>query len=164
MSKTVANVAPQKIFEPMEQSVGQDKERVMKSTGSAREALEEMNVQIVDRPVDAEKLAMLAFMEEEITVHIQPTTNPQDEQVFEIGCNGEIEVFRRGEQKTVKRKFANIMATQKITTYTQLRRQNQHGIWEEVQVPHTGIKYPFSVMRDPNPMGPAWFQHALAQH
>jgi hypothetical protein len=143
---------------------GQDTPRVMKSTGPAREALEAAGFEVVDRPVDGEKVAMLAFMEEPVTVHIHTTTDKTAEQIFEIFNNGDREVFRRGETKTVKRKFVNELATRKLTTFTQERRRNpETNIMEDVQIPQTAIRYPFSVVEDPHPRGADWLRATLAQ-
>ena len=162
----VANVAPSKSVEPMEQQIGQDAKRVMKSTGPASEALEPANIQVVDRPMaalDQEKLAMMAFMEEPVTVHIHSISDPKEAQIFPIGNNGQTEIFRRGETKTVKRKFVDILASRKITTYTQERRQNRQGIFEDVQIPHSSLIYPFSVVKDDHPRGADWLRAVLSQ-
>lgn len=159
----VPNVAPNKPFEPMEQQIGQDAPRVMKSTGPAKDALEPALIQVVDRPVDKEKLEMMAFMEEPVTVHIHTVSDPKEAQIFPIGNNGQTEIFKRGETKTVKRKFVDILASRKITTYTQERRQNAQGIFEDVQIPRSSLIYPFSVVRDPHPRGADWLQAVLAQ-
>lgn len=157
-------VAMTKTIEAMEMQHGQDNPRVMKSTGPAREALEAAQFEVVDRPVDMEKLAMLAFMEELVTVHIHTTSDPTAEQVFEVGNNGNIELFKRGETKTVKRKFVNELATRKVTTFTQERRRNDRtGIMEDVQIPHTSLRYPFSVVRDEHQRGADWLAATLAQ-
>jgi len=162
-TQRVPNVAPTKTFEPMEQQIGQDAPRVMKSTGPAREALEDAYIQVVDRPLDQEKLAMMAFMEEPVTVHIHSVSDPKEAQIFPIGNNGQTEIFKRGETKTVKRKFVDILASRKITTYTQERRQNAQGIFEDVQIPHSSLIYPFSVVRDAHPRGADWLRAVLAQ-
>lgn len=155
--------APVNAYEAQEQQVGQDAPRVMKSTGPARDALESAGFQVVDRPVDLEKLAMLAFMEEPVTVFIHQTADKNAEKVFEIFNNGQVEIFRRGETKTVKRKFVNELATRKITTYTQERRQNtMTGIMEDVQLPSTALRYPFSVTEDGHPRGRDWLDATLA--
>jgi hypothetical protein len=162
----VPNVAPSKVFEPMEKQIGQDATRLMKSTGPASEALEPAYIQTVDRPMeglDHEKIAMLMFMEEPVTVHIHTTSDIKAAQVFDLGNNGQREIFKRGETKTVKRKFVDILASRKITTYTQERRQNAQGIFEDVQIPHSSLIYPFSVVKDEHPRGADWLQSVLAQ-
>jgi len=158
-------VAPSKGFEPLEQQIGQDHDRVMKSTGPAREALQPQYVQIVDRPLkelDQEKLAMLQFFEEPVTIMVHTTSDQNAEQVFELFNNGRREVFTRGETKTVARKFVEILATRKPTTYTQKKKRDEDGIMHEVQVPTTALRYPFSVLHDPNPKGADWLRYTLA--
>ena len=155
-------VAPTHHFEPMEQTVGQDVPRVMKSTGPAKDALEPAYIQAVDRPVDQEKLAMLAFMELPVTVEIHTTADPTAEQVFTVTNGGKREFFKRGETKTVARKFVNILACSKITSFTQQRRRNDEGIMEDVQVPRTALRYPFSVVEDSHPRGRDWLRATLA--
>jgi hypothetical protein len=147
-----------------QEHVVQEAPRRLKSTGAARDALERRGVQIVERPVDEEKLAMLAFMEEPVTVHIHTTSDKEAEQVFEIFNNGQREVFRRGETKTVKRKFVNELATRKTTTYVNQRKRDAEGTQMEVYVPQTALRYPFSVVQDAHPRGADWLKATLAMN
>jgi len=94
-------------FEPMEQTIGQDTPRTLHSEGDAADALDAAVIVPVDRPMDgmdAEKLAMLQFMEDELEIHIHSTSNKFDEQIFEVFINGKREVFRRNETKWRKLK------------------------------------------------------------
>lgn len=159
----VPPVMATKTFEPMEQQIGQDVPRAMKSTGPARDALEDAVIVPAERPINGEKAAMLQFMEMPITVHIHTTSDPTAEQVFEIINGGQREFFRRGETKTVRRKFVDILATRKITTYSQKRIQDKDGIWQDVQVPNSALRYPFSVVEDRHPRGADWLTAMLAQ-
>lgn len=147
-----------------QEHVTQETPRVLKSTGDARDALERRGVQIVEKPVDEEKLAMLAFMEEPVTVHIHTTSDKEAEQVFEVFNNGQREVFKRGETKTVKRKFVNELATRKATTYVNQRKRDAEGVQQEVYVPTSALRYPFSVVSDPHPRGADWLKATLAMN
>lgn len=158
-------VAPSKTFEPLDHQIGQDHPRKMDSTGPARESLEPSYIEAVDRPIEElnqEKLAMLQFMEEPVTVHIHTTTDKTAEPIFEVFNGGQREVFRRGETKTVARKFVEILATRKPVSYEQVRKQDANGIYHDIQVPTTALKYPFSVTNDPNPRGADWLRFTLA--
>lgn len=156
-------VSKSKPIDVMEQQIGQDNPRILKNDGPSKDALEPALVQPVDRPVDKEKIEMLAFMAEPVTVHILPTTDPSAEQVFEIGNNGDKVVFKRGETKTVQRRFVNELATRKVTTYTQQFKPDQWGVPIQVQVPHTALRYPFQVVQDNHPRGADWLKFTLAQ-
>lgn len=145
--------------------VVQEAPRILKSTGDAKDALERRGVQICDeRPVDEEKLAMLAFMEEPVTVHIHTTSDKEAEQIFEIFNNGQREVFRRGEDKTVRRKFVNELATRKITSWSWVPFTSPEGIKSMKYVPTTSLRYPFSVTQDPHPRGADWLKATLAMN
>jgi hypothetical protein len=119
-------------------------------------------VQVADRMPDPEKAAMLMFMEEPVTVRIATSTDKNAEQVFEITINGRTELFRRGETKTVARKYVDRLALLKVTSYTQNEVTNAEGEKQFLHVPHTGLKYDFAVVTDANPMGADWLRATLA--
>jgi hypothetical protein len=144
--------------------IGQGNERVLKSTGDAKTALEASDLsRLVDHPVDPEYMAMLAFMEEPVTIRIGTSTDKNAAQVFEININGKLELFRRGETKTVKRYFVDRMLRLKETAYTQREVINSDGIKDIVNVPHTALKYDFSVERDDNKLGESWKRAVLLE-
>lgn len=150
--------------EPMEQTIGQDNPRMLNTTGDARSSLEPALIEPVDRPLDAldpEKLAMLKFMEDDITIHIHSSNNKEDEQIFEFFNNGRRETFRRNEQKTVKRYFVDMLARAKTTNYTQDTVTDAQGVKQIKNIPHTGLRYPFSVVSDPHPLGRDWMRAVL---
>lgn len=115
------------------------------------------------RPVNDEKLAMLAFFNEDIDVRIATTSDKQADQVFEIIVNGKINFFRRGEKKTVKRYIVDHLARMKLTTYSQQEVINDKGEKSIANIPTTSLKYDFSVERDPHPRGKDWLRSVLAE-
>ena len=123
----------------------------------------DMIARVSDHPMDQEKLAMLAFMNEPITIRIATSTDKNAEQVFELIIGGRHEMFRRGETKTVKRYFVDRLARLKVTTYGQKEVFNSEGAKQYVYPPHTGIKYDFSVTDDANPLGVSWLKAVLAE-
>jgi hypothetical protein len=156
----------QRPIEPLEQTIGQDVPRVLASQGPAKEALEPQLIQPVERPMaslDSEKVQMMAFMNEDIEVHIHSTTDKEAEQVFELFINGERQLFRRNEKKVVKRKFVDLLARLKPTTYTHRELTRSDGVRDIQYNMHTGLRYPFSVIRDPHPRGNDWLRSVLAE-
>lgn len=149
--------------EASESVIGQDAPRILKSTGPASEALDPSMIEPVDRPVDPEKMAMLEFMAQPVTVRIATTTDRQAEQVFEININGRLEFFRRGETKTIPRYFVDRLARLKVTGYSQREVINTEGIKDILHDPHTGLKYDFAVVSDPHPRGREWLDHVLME-
>lgn len=159
--RNVPIVAPMKILEPLDTPAGQDVPRKMSSTGPAKEALEPALIQVVDKPVNGEKLANLAFMAEPITIHVHASSDPTAEQVFIAGNGGRMETFKRGETKTVQRKFVEVLLRAKVTTFTQERRRGDDGVMYDMQMPHTSLRYPFSVTHDPHPRGQDWLRSMM---
>lgn len=151
-------------LETAEQHIDQGKTRTLRSTGDAKKALDPNVIQVVDgRPVDPEKMAMLAFMNEDVTIRIGTTTDKNAAQVFEININGKLEFFRRGMTKTVKRYFVDHMLRLKETAYDQEEVTNSEGIREYAHRPRTALKYDFSIERDDNPLGKSWARAVLAE-
>ncbi len=159
------NPVQRKTADPVsENTIGQGAERLMKSTGPAKESLETPTIaRVSEFGIDQEKLDMLAFMNEPVTVRIGTTTDKNAAQVFEININGNLEFFRRGETKTVKRFIVDRMLRLKETVYSQKEVVNSEGIKDILQIPQTALKYDFSIERDDNPLGDSWKRHTLAE-
>lgn len=156
-------VSIRKTFETDEQQIGQDNPRRLKSVGPASEALEEAHFDVVDRPVNKDKLDMIAFMEEELVVRVADTTDPT---MMPIPCvinDGVRQYFIRGQEQTVKRKFVEVLARCKITKFTQQLEKDGNGNDTYVNYPHTVLMCDFSVLHDPNPKGPAWLKNLLQE-
>lgn len=147
-----------------EKEIGQSPSRLMKSTGDAKDSLDENSViKVMEQPYDDEKMAMLAFMNEQVTIRIATTTDKNAAQVFEVNINGKLKLFKRGETYTVQRYFVDRMMRMKETVYTQREVINKEGIREYIHDPHTGLKYDFAIIRDDNPLGKSWERAVLAE-
>lgn len=161
-SNYVAAPSNQKLVS--DQVVGQGADRLMKSTGDAKKSLEpNVIAKLSDHPYDDEKMAMLAFMNEPIEIRIGVTTDKEAAQVFEININGKLELFRRGETKTVPRYFVDRMLRLKQTVYTQKEVVNDQGDKDILNIAHTAILYDFAITRDSNPLGRHWERAVLAE-
>lgn len=152
-----------KHFEAADQQVGQDKPRTMKSTGPAKQALEPAQVEVVDRPVDKQWAEQMAFMDEIVTVMVHESTDENAEPIVEVFCNGVPQRFIRGKEQPVKRKFVEVMARAKGTRYSQEKYTDANGVEGYRQVPHTALRYPFTVSEDKNPRGKDWLKSVLAE-
>tara|TARA_R110000868_G_scaffold198965_3_gene445553 strand:+ start:1402 stop:1926 length:525 start_codon:yes stop_codon:yes gene_type:complete len=151
-------------IEASQKEIGQGKSRLMKSTGDAKDSLEENSViKVMDQPYDDEKMAMLAFMNEPVQIRIATTTDKNAAQVFEVNINGKLQLFRRGDTKTLPRYFVDRMLRMKETVYSQKEVVNSEGIKEFLHIPHTALKYDFSIIRDDNPHGKSWERAVLAE-
>lgn len=144
--------------------IGQGPERTLKSTGDAADAMEPTLIaKVGEHPYDGEKMAMLAFMAEPVTIRIGTTTDKNAAQCFEININGKLEFFRRGETKTVPRYFIDRFLRLKETVYSQKEVINSEGIKDIVHIPHTALKYDYAIVRDDNPLGKSWERAVAAE-
>ena len=113
-----------------------------------------------------DKAKILAFMEEEVIVYIQPSMTDQEVSSFMVGVNGIEETFHFGQQKAIKRKFVEGLARAKPLSYGEEKIQVKtvNGMVDQIINPATpGMRYPFTVIHDPSPIGLSWLQVVLAQ-
>lgn len=111
---------------------------------------------------DSKQFDELAFNEEYVEVMVHESTDPNAENPIYTACNGVSQYFYRGQVQRVKRKYVYILASAKehgISTpeYTAADGSRATGIKKT-----SSLKYPFSIISDPNPRGPAWLKSVLA--
>lgn len=156
--------APSGAVSTADMDVGQAPARVLRSEGDSSTALDKNDFsRITDVPMDDEWLSMMAFMQENIEIRIPESTDKKTEQMFEININGKPFFFRRGENKVIPRYVADHLLHMKETAYEHREMQNEQGVKDIVYDGRTHLKYDFMIVRDPNPIGPRWYQATLAQ-
>lgn len=100
-----------------------------------------------------EKLDALNFDNEPVTVHIHETSDEQSDSNFSISVGGRSMVFRRGESKTVPRKFVEGLCRAKPVGFRWEEYTRDDGSRAVRYPSRTGLRYPFSIINDPNPRG-----------
>jgi len=152
-------------IETQEQELSQSNVRIQHSDALPGQKSLDDNVlpEFDTRPVSYEKMAMLAFFNEDVEVRIATTGDKNADQIFEINVNGRNELFRRGEKKTVKRFIVDHLARMKQTTYVQKEVISDDGTKSIANIPTTSLKYDFSVEHDPHPRGKDWLRSVLAE-
>ena len=143
--------------------VGQDVPREMKSTGPARESLDPPVIQPVGKVVSKQKLEMLKFMEDVLTIIVHDSTNPMDDPIPMVWNDGRSQAFIRGQEQQVKRKYVEVLARARKTTYTQEKYLDGVGNEAYRNIPHTAPRFPFSVLADPDPRGRDWLKNISAE-
>lgn len=102
------------------------------------------------------------FMSEVLTVRIYPTPDKNAVQFPTPSCNGVNQPFIRGKVQKVRRKYVEILARTRTTGYTQMVPDSSRP--EHIlMIPSDALVYPFEVLHDPNPTGPAWLKAILDQ-
>lgn len=103
----------------------------------------------------------LIFNEEFVEVMLHESTDENAENPVFTSCNGVPQYFFRGQPQRVRRKYVAILASCKehsVSTpeYTAGDGSRAMGIKRT-----SSLKYPFSIISDPNPRGAAWLKSLL---
>lgn len=115
-----------------------------------------------------EKAAKLAFNEEPVIIQLHESTDPNAEKLVYVAINGEGAAggvngyLPRGVPVTVKRKFVENLCHARPVAYESVERMNQRGEREVIYPKTSALKYPFSVISDPNPKGAQWLSKLLS--
>lgn len=147
-----------------EEVIGQDRTVTMKVDGPAEESLDMVapeNIDLVSTEFN-EKAKLLQFMEEEVTVLVHETTNPDDEQMPFVANDGITQYFERGKPMIVKRKYVEVLARLKKVAYSNQRYKLPTGDDAYRYPSQTALLYPFSVLEDSD-RGKAWLRNTLAE-
>lgn len=124
--------------------------------------VERTRLMSVDSVEFKEKEEIEAFMAELVMVQIHTTSETNADQVFEIAVNNERCLFHRGERKVCKRKFVYGLATARPVHFDNELYTKSNGVNAYRYPSRSGLRYPFSVVRDDNPIGERWLKGVLA--
>lgn len=118
---------------------------------------------VVDKPLPKGALDMEVFMNEVVTILVNPPTDADDPTLIKVGVNGVNQFIRRGDPVDVKRKYVEVLARSKRTDFAQTldERLGEQG-FNSLRSMHS-LRYPFSMLRDPNPNGGAWLTAVLSE-
>lgn len=122
-----------------------------------------LDIEVVDRVLTSDKAEQERFMNEIVTIMVHDSTDDNAEPLIPVGINGRMQYFARGVPQDVRRCYVERLARAKKTSYTQdLDERKGEAIYNTMR-PHHALKYPFSVVNDPNPLGAAWLRNLLAE-
>ena len=148
--------------EPMEQSLGEEHVAEF-STVDGDAVIEVPKLTDVSSPEFRTKLNMLEFNKEPVTIMAHSTSDSQADARFDVSVNGHSFVFVPGEQQTVPRYIAEQLCRAKPVHYENQQYTLADGSLGFRYPTRKGLRYPFSVIEDRNPSGPAWLKNILAQ-
>jgi len=127
---------------------------------------------VIAQQVDLDKdyADKLKFMEEPVTIRIEPSSQPNAPSAFPIWVNGkgaeilingrwvEVAYLPVNETLTIKRKYLAVMVTTKIDT-VHTRVQEPDGADPTNRIDRiTSPVHSFSILSDPNPLGHEWLR------
>lgn len=117
---------------------------------------------VVDKPLPKEAFEMEAFMNELVTIVVNPPNDPDEPMLVQVGVNGVNQFIPRGEPIAVKRKYIEVLARAKRTDFSQTLDERMGEKMNHLRAMHS-LRYPFSVIRDQNPNGGAWLTAVLSE-
>lgn len=120
-------------------------------------------IEVIDSVLTGEKAAIEAFMAEKINVIVLESSDETENDIVETWVNGRVQRFLRGTPQWVRRCYVEALARAKRTTYRQVLDERL-GVqaFNQMRPSHT-LAYPFTVLEDRNPKGPAWLRGVLAE-
>jgi hypothetical protein len=107
--------------------------------------------------------AELAFLEEMVMIRIHETGDPAAEPVVQLGVNGRQVFIRRGEDVFIRRKYVEQLLRAKPENVATNIRRDADGEVRNMITKTRALKYPFSIVRDDNPLGRAWERKIRAE-
>ena len=138
-----------KFVDAAEMEAAVQRPRNLKSTGPGKQALEPSVVEPADRMPSKEWSDQMAMNDEQVEVMVHETTDKQANQIPDIYVNGIPQRFIRGQNQAVKWKYVELLARCRETTYTQQKYRDDDGNEGYRNIPHTALKYPFSLVSAP---------------
>jgi hypothetical protein len=120
-------------------------------------------IDVVDKPLPKEAFEMEAFMNEPVTIVVNPPNDADEPMLVQVAVNGMNQFIPRGERIAVKRKYVEVLARAKRTDFAQtLDERMGEQEFNKVRTMHS-LRFPFSVLHDPHPNGGAWLTGVLAE-
>lgn len=105
-----------------------------------------------------------AFMNEQVVVIVMASTDANAAPYVNLNVNGDRAVVFRDRPTIIRRKHLEVLARMKETRVSQDLTPNPQGeITMDSLRAHTGLAYPFTVIKDDNPKGGAWLANVLAE-
>lgn len=143
--------------------IGQPREAHMRSDGDAEDSLIQVAAEPVDGPNMKSKIEMLAFMEERVVVRIHKSADKFAENPVPLWNGGRPVALFRGQPTVVKRKYVEVLARAKTSTYEDVEDTDRRGVRYHRYPKQTALQYPFEVLEDRNPLGKPWLEKILQE-
>ena len=138
-----------KFVDAAEMETGKHIPRNLKSTGPGKQSLEPTVIEPADKMPSKEWSEQMAMNEQPVEIMVHETTDKQANQIPDIYVNGIPQRFIRGQTQAVKWKYVELLARCRETTYTQQKYRDDDSNEGYRNIPHTALKYPFSLVSAP---------------
>lgn len=113
-------------------------------------------------PFNMDHAAMMAFLEEMLIINIHETSDITDDNPVPIGNNGRMVYIKRGVNTLVKRKYVEQLLRAKPQSVSTTVVRQGDNVQNRV-TKRSAMRYPFTIVRDDNPLGAAWMRKTLSE-
>ena len=103
------------------------------------------------------------FMSEVLEVHLHEPAHENEPTLAWVGVNGDALWLARGGTYQLKRYHVEALVHGKTGRIAQKRHIAPDGSQSYINSEVLNIAYPFTVISDPNPRGPAWLRNLMQQ-
>jgi len=155
-------MATTKMTDPMNTQIGQDQKKEISMTGEAS-VKTETSIETVPGPGFEDVASLEKFMQEPVEVFLYEPYEEGQEHVVQLAVNGINQFVIRGVPQTIKRKYVEVLARARRVNVTAHGYKDGMGEAKNTVRINSGLQYPFQVVDDPNPKGPAWLKQILAE-
>jgi hypothetical protein len=131
-------------------------EATMPSTGAPR--IDHPEIEITREGIKKSKMDMLAFMAEKVVVEVHTSEDKYAEPVVMLWNDGRPQAFPRGVRVTCARKYVEVLARARPVRFGNVEYTDAEGNKAVKWPKNTGLKYPFTVHEDANPLGRPWLE------
>lgn len=142
---------------------GQNESKRISGSGTAK-VIPGSTIEKVDGPDWKNTAELEKFMNEEVEILVYEPIDENEPFLVDPSVNGTRQFIIRGVPQKVKRKYVEVLARSKrnmVSARGYIDRQTQEAV-NEVRV-NKSLMYPFQILEDPNPNGPAWLRKVLAE-
>lgn len=112
-----------------------------------------------------DKMERMRFDNEELIIRVHPTSDPDADPMVPVSVNGRQVFIPRGVPTKIKRCYVGVLAASKPIHYSNQQYTKHEGdtSYASYKYPaHTGLRFPFEVMKDPSgARGRQWLEQAL---
>lgn len=126
----------------------------------------EANGMDMEDPGVKDWMSRMAFNEERLEIEITEVMGDDDQidQAFSIAVNGINWLFHRGRTyDNIPRYIVEGIARAKPHSFGNKEVTDANGVKRMVYPRSMGLRYPFSILHDPNPLGREWFKSLLME-
>lgn len=151
-----------KMTDPTSAKIGQDQVKEISATGEA-EIMSESGIETVPGPNFVDRAELEKFMQEPIEVLVFEPMEKGQEFVVQLAVNGKNQFVLRGVPQKIRRKYVEVLARARRKNVSAMGYKDGMGEAKNTVNISDSLQYPFQVIADPNPKGPAWLRGILEE-